>query len=32
MNMETSYRLYKEGQADPEIRALCQAMRKGSDD
>ena len=32
LNMETSYRLYKEAEADPEIEPPCQAAREGSDD
>jgi HTH-type transcriptional regulator / antitoxin HigA len=28
LNMETSYRLYKEGQADPEIRARAKQREK----
>jgi HTH-type transcriptional regulator/antitoxin HigA len=30
MNLETSYRLYKEGQADPEIRSRARQHEKAS--
>jgi HTH-type transcriptional regulator / antitoxin HigA len=30
LNMETSYRLYKEGQADPEIRVRARQREKGA--
>ena len=29
MNLETSYRLYQEGQADPEIRVRAKQLEKG---